>query len=281
MIRIRIKKRSSKKILLTLVAILVSIPMIFPLYWILISSLKTDAEIFATPQTFFPHHIIFDNYIEQLQAAGTLQAFFNSLLIAGGSMILSVSLAVPCAYGLAKFRMYGKGVFIMTFLVTQMLPSSLVLTPLFLTYNKLNLLNTYWAPILSTATISIPFVVLVLRPIFREIPGEIEEAARIDGCNRFTAFFRIILPLGKSGLVTAMTFSFIYGWNDLIYSITFNSLEILRPMTAAIYNYIDLYGTRWNMIMAYGIILVIPIVIIFVFLQKYVVDGLISGSVKG
>lgn len=270
-----------KNVIWTIIAILVSIPMLFPLYWILISSLKTDAEVFATPQTFYPHKIMFQNYIEQITASGTLQSFKSSCIIAISSMLIAVALAVPCAYGLARFRMHGKKLMIMIFLVTQMLPCSLLLTPLFLSYSRFGLLNTYWAPILSTCTISVPFVVLILRPIFADMPKELEEAARIDGCNRITAFIRIILPLSKSGLVTAMVFSFIYAWNDLVYSITFNSSEALRPMTSTIYNYIDLYGTRWNMIMAYGIILVLPIVFVFVFLQRYVVEGLISGSVKG
>ena len=149
-----------------------------------------------------------------------------------------------------------------------MLPSSLILTPLYLIFSKVGLLNTYFAPILATATISIPFVVLVLRPIFGSLPKELEEAARIDGCNRFSAFIRVILPISRNGTVTGLAFCFIYGWNDLMYSITFNMKEVLRPMTSTIYNYISLYGMKWNYIMAYGVILAFPVLILFVALQK-------------
>lgn len=269
------------KLLFFLLALLVCIPMLFPLYWIIISSLKSDTEIFSKVQTFWPKTIMWQNYVKQFEAPGMMTAIKSSFVVSTASMVISMLLSVPAAYGLARFRMRLRKPFIMTFLVTQMLPTSLMLTPLFLIYSRLNLLNNYWSAILSTATISIPFVVLILRPIFAAIPRELEEAASIDGCSGFAAFVRIILPIAKNGTVTAMCFSFVYAWNDLIYSITFNTKDYLRPLTTMIYNYINMYGTQWNMIMAYGVILVLPVLVMFIFLQRYIVDGLVSGAVKG
>lgn len=277
----RLSRNKRKRLLLTVIALLVSIPMLFPLYWIIVNSLKSDAEIFSKVQTLLPSQPMWQNYVEQLQEPSMTTAMKSSFIISIASMFLSVILAIPAAYGLARFQMRLKKPFIMTFLVTQMLPTSLMLTPLFLIFNKVNLLNNYWSVILSTATISIPFIVLVLRPIFAGIPKELEEAAKIDGCSGFKAFLYIILPVTKSGTVTAMCFAFVYAWNDLIYSITFNTADGMRPLTTMIYNYINMYGTRWNMIMAYGVILVLPVLLIFIFLQKYIVDGLVSGAVKG
>lgn len=274
-------KQRNKSIVYTILAILIAIPLLFPLYWVVISSLKGDTEIFRKIPTFFPEKVVLDPYISQLANPDTLRAIRNSFIIAIGSTVISIILSVCCAYGLARFRFSGKKIMIMTFLVTQMLPSSLILTPLYLIFSKVGLLNTYFAPILATATISIPFVVLVLRPIFGSLPKELEEAARIDGCNRFSAFIRVILPISRNGTVTGLAFCFIYGWNDLMYSITFNMKEVLRPMTSTIYNYISLYGMKWNYIMAYGVILAFPVLILFVALQKYIVEGLVSGSVKG
>lgn len=274
-------KQRNKSIVYTILAILIAIPLLFPLYWVVISSLKGDTEIFRKIPTFFPEKVLLDPYISQLANPDTLRAIRNSFIIAIGSTVISIILSVCCAYGLARFRFSGKKIMIMTFLVTQMLPSSLILTPLYLIFSKVGLLNTYFAPILATATISIPFVVLVLRPIFGSLPKELEEAARIDGCNRFSAFIRVILPISRNGTVTGLAFCFIYGWNDLMYSITFNMKEVLRPMTSTIYNYISLYGMKWNYIMAYGVILAFPVLILFVALQKYIVEGLVSGSVKG
>lgn len=274
-------KKRNKNIVYTLLAVLIAIPLLFPIYWVIISSLKGDAEIFRKIPTFFPEKIVLETYISQLTTPETLRAIKNSFIIASGSTALSILLSVPCAYGLARFRFRGKKVMIMTFLVTQMLPSSLILTPMYLIFSKIQILNTYYAPIIATATISIPFVILVLRPIFAGLPKELEEAARIDGCNRLTAFIHVILPIAKNGTVTGLAFCFIYGWNDLMYSITFNMDETLRPMTTTIYNYMDLYGMKWNYIMAYGVILSFPVLLLFVGLQKYIVDGLVSGSVKG
>ena len=274
-------KQRNKSIVYTILAILIAIPLLFPLYWVVMGSLKGDTEIFRKIPTFFPEKVVLDPYISQLTNPDTLRAIRTSFIIAIGSTVISIILSVCCAYGLARFRFSGKKIMIMTFLVTQMLPSSLILTPLYLIFSKVGLLNTYFAPILATATISIPFVVLVLRPIFGSLPKELEEAARIDGCNRFSAFIRVILPISRNGTVTGLAFCFIYGWNDLMYSITFNMKEVLRPMTSTIYNYISLYGMKWNYIMAYGVILAFPVLILFVALQKYIVEGLVSGSVKG
>lgn len=275
------KPKKMKKIVYFILAVIVSIPMLFPFYWILISSLKSDGEIFLRIPTFWPKVMMWSNYVEQFQSSGMGTALKSSFIIAVVSMIVSIALSVPAAYGLARFKTKMTKIFIMIFLVTQMLPTSLTLTPMYLIFNKLHLLNNYFSAIFSTATISIPFIILVLRPIFLAIPYELEEAAYIDGCSNFAAFVKIILPTAKSGIVTGMCFSFVYAWNDLIYSITFNTKDSLRPLTTIIYNYLNMYGTQWNMIMAYGVIMIIPVLLIFIFLQRFIIKGFIAGAVKG
>jgi multiple sugar transport system permease protein len=161
-----------------------------------------------------------------------------------------------------------------------MLPATLLLTPMYLAYARLGILNTYLAPIFSDCTISIPFVVLILRTYFLGLPKGVEDAAKIDGCNPLQVFLKIILPMSQPGLVTAGAFSFLFAWNDLIYAMTFMPQKKLWPMTAGIYNFMGKYGTQWNAIMAYGTLLVIPVIIMFVFLQKYIVGGLTQGAVK-
>lgn len=264
------------------IAVLVVIIFLFPIYWVVVSSLKMDQEIFRKPPTLIPLLPTLAAYIQQFTGTSSVfRPFLNSVIVAVGSMIICLALSVPAAYGLARYKVKGSKFFMLVFLVTQMLPASLVLTPLYLIYSKLGLLNNYLAPILSTATVSVPFVILMLRPIFLNCPIELEEAARIDGCNRFLAFIRIIVPISKPGIVTAFSFGFIMAWNDLAYSMTFNTKEAMRPMTAGIYQFLTLYGTRWNMIMAYGVLLILPIVILFMSLQKHIVSGLVSGAVKG
>ncbi len=268
-----------KNILLSAAAVIIACIFLFPLYWIVVNSFKLDSEIFAGTPTLWPEDFTLKAYKDQLGSLSVTMK--NSVIIAAGSMLLSLCLSVPAAYGLARYKVRGMKVFVLIFLITQMLPASLVLTPLFLIFSKLGILNSYWAPILSTATISIPFIVLMLRPGFLSMPKELEDAAKIDGCNALTAFFRIAIPISKPTVITAACFSFVFAWNDLAYSMTFNTKEVMRPMTSAIYTFMNQYGTKWNSIMAYGVLLILPSCIIFVTMQKHIVEGMTSGSVKG
>jgi multiple sugar transport system permease protein len=264
------------------IALLIAAVFLFPFYWIFASSIKTDAEIFILPPTLFPRQVTLRGYYEQFVGEYSVLSFArNSFIIAICAMSVSFVFAVPAAYGISRFRIPGARLIIMLFLVTQMLPSALVLTPLFLTFSRLNLLNTYVAPVLAVSTGTIPFTLLVLRPMFLACPKEIEEAARIDGCNRISAFLLVVVPVIKSGLVTVCCFGFVHGWNDLVYSLTFNTRREMFPMTSAIYNIMNQYGIRWNWVMAYGCILVTPPILIFIFAQKYVISGLVGGAVKG
>ncbi len=268
-----------RKICLNIFGVLIAVFFLFPIYWIVINSLKMDGEIFSSTPTFWPREFTLKAYQDQI--SNLMGPLKNSIIIACGSMLLSMCLSIPAGYGLARYRVKGMKFFVLIFLITQMLPASLVLTPLFLTFSKMSLLNTYFAPILSTATISIPFTILLLRPNFLSMPKELEDSAKIDGCNAFTSFIRIAIPITKPAVITAGCFSFVMSWNDLAYSMTFNTRADMRPMTAAIYNFMNQYGTKWNSIMAYGVLLILPTCIIFVTMQKHIVSGLVSGSVKG
>lgn len=269
-----------RKLGMDLIAMLIAVLFLFPLYWILISSFKTDVEIFNKNISFFPRDFSISPWLTQLGDNDFLYSLRNSFIIATSNMLLSTVLGCAAAYGLAHFRTPGKRIIILIFLVTQMMPGSLLLTPLYLMFTNARLLNSFPAPVMAIATGSIPFIVIIMRPFFLSLPRSLDEAARIDGCNAFTSFLRIMLPIARTGLVTCMVFCFLHGWNDLIYSMTFNIKAVMRPLTANIYKFMDKYGTKWNQIMAYGTILVIPVLIIFVGLQRFIIGGLTSGAVK-
>ncbi|MEI0532208.1 carbohydrate ABC transporter permease [Brachyspira pilosicoli] len=277
----KIKKELLREIILSAIGILITCVFLFPLLIILFSSLKTEAEIFSSNMTLLPKKIDISSYIDQFKNFNILRAFLNSFIIALFSTMLSLMLSIPCSYGLARYNIPLKKSILLVFLLTQLLPTSLILTPLFIMFTKLKLINSYVGPILATATVSIPFTILIMRTIFIKAPKELEEAGKIDGCTSFQTFIKIFLPISKPGLITAASFSFIMAWNDLIFSMTFNNNANLRPMTAGIYNFMSTYGTQWNRIMAYAVLLVLPVVVIFVLLQKYIVGGLLEGSVKG
>ena len=254
---------------------------IFPLYWMIVTSLKTQVEIFEIPTPLWPRNLTFEAFQKQFESSSeTLTGFKNSIIISIGAAAIATILSIPASYGLARFRFKAKKSLILFFLVTQMLPSTLILTPLYIMFSKMNLLNTFWAPIIADATLGLPFSVIILRTYFISVPKELDEAARIDGCDSFTAFFKVMMPLARPGIVVAAVFSFVYAWGDLIYGITFISNPKLRPITASIYNYVQQKQTLWNATMAFGIITIIPIVLIFIFMQKYIVSGLTNGAVK-
>lgn len=276
----RTPKESRRNIILCVIAVLIAVVFLFPIYWILAMSFKTDAESFGKIVTYYPHTFTIEPWVMNLTDREFLSSLKNSLLIAVFSMVISMVFGVPAAYGMGRYKVPGRKGFLLTFLVTQMLPASLMLTPMYLIFNKLHLLGTYLGPAIAIASGSVPFIVVTLRPYFKGVPTALDDAARIDGCGVFQAFFRIMIPAIKTGVITVVVISFLNGWNDLAYSMTFNVKPEMRPLTANIYKFQSKYGTKWNCIMAYGAILVLPVILLFVFLQKYIVGGLTAGAVK-
>nr|WP_076779838.1 carbohydrate ABC transporter permease [Lachnoclostridium phocaeense] len=275
------KKEKRNRIFLVIVGALVFVIFIFPLYWMLVTALKTQVEIFEIPTPLWPRNLTLDAFADQLSSSSdTLRGFKNSAIISVGAMIISTILAIPAAYGLARFKFKGRKIMILLFLITQMLPSTLVLTSLYIMFSRLGLLNSYIAPMLADATLGIPFSVIILRTYFLSIPKELDEAAKIDGCGHLQAFIKVMLPIAKPGVVVAAVFSFVYAWGDLIYGITFITDPNMRPITSSIYNYVQQYQTLWNSTMAFGIIAILPVILIFIFMQKYIVSGLTNGAVK-
>jgi multiple sugar transport system permease protein len=271
------KKRN---VILCAISVVIAVVFLFPIYWLVSMSFKTDAESFGKIVTYFPRTFSVEPWVLNLSDKDFLYSLRNSFVIALLAMSISLVLGVPTAYGMGRYTVRGNRGFLLTFLVTQMLPASLMLTPMYLIFSRLGILNTFFSPPLAIASGSIPFIVVTLRPYFRSIPTSLDDAARIDGCGVLRAFFQIMIPAIKVGIVTVATITFLGGWNDLAYSMTFNVKPEMRPLTANIYKFQSKYGTRWNCIMAYGCILVIPVVLTFVFLQKYIVSGMTAGSVK-
>ena len=205
----------------------------------------------------------------------------NSVIIAFSATVLGIVLSVPASYGLARFKTRFVAILLFIFLVAQMLPSSLILTPLFMTFKKLGILNNYLSAILSDATLTIPFSVIVLRTYFKDIPKELDEAATIDGCNAWQTFLKVMLPICKPGVATAVAMSLFMAWGDMVFSLTFLTKEELKPISLILYKAMGELGVRWEILMAYATLIVLPILIIFIFMQKYIVSGMTAGSVKG
>ena len=273
-------REARRNLILCIIAIAIAVFFLFPLYWLISMSFKSDAESFGKIVTYYPHTFTIEPWLKNLMDKDFIASLKNSIFIALCAMTISMVFGVPAAYGMGRYTIPGTRGFMLTFLVTQMLPASLMLTPMYLIFNKLGLLGSYWGPAIAIASGSVPFIVVTLRPYFKGVPTALDDAARIDGCNVYQAFFRIMLPAIKTGIITVVVISFLNGWNDLAYSMTFNVKPEMRPLTANIYRFQSKWGTKWNCIMAYGTILVTPVVLLFVFLQKYSVGGLTAGAVK-
>ncbi|NLM12179.1 MAG: carbohydrate ABC transporter permease [Epulopiscium sp.] len=278
-----VKPSNKTNILYCTISLVVLCILLFPLYWILVTSLKTEQEIFQIPPTFWPEVLNLKSYLAQLENGdfNMFRSFGNSLIISLGAMMISIILAVPASYGIAKYDFKGKRSIIFGFLITQMLPVSVLLTPLFIMFKNFNIYNTFWATIFADATIGIPFSILILKNYFASIPKELEEAAYIDGCNRFTAFIKVLIPIAKPGVAVCGVFSFLYAWGDLAYGMTFIIDQQKRPITAGIFNFMGQYGTKWSYLTAFAVVTIIPVALIFILMQKYIISGMTSGAVKG
>lgn len=260
--------------------VLVSI-YLFPVYWMVISSLKTNAGIFAYPPEFFPNAPTLDAYREAvLENPIVRTAIRNSAIIALGTMVLTLILAAPAAYALARLRLPGGIVVLLLLLISQLLPAIVIATPLFVLFSQLGLVSSYQALIIANTTATLPFAVIILRPFFLAIPRELESAAMVDGDTRFGAFLRIVLPLVRSGLLTVAVFTFLIAWGEFVFALSLNNRESVQPITVAMNAFIGQYGTEWNNIMAVATTVALPIIVIFASLQRYIVGGITAGSTK-
>lgn len=263
-----------------LCAILVSV-YLFPVYWMVATSLKAQRAIFAIPPKFVPWPPTFESYQDAvLNNPVVARSLLNSTIIGLGTTALTLLLAVPAAYALARLRLRFTVAFALLLLISQMLPSINIALPLFVIFSRVGLVNSYPALIVANATVTVPFAIVVLRPFFLTVPGEVIEASRVDGSTRFGAFWRMALPLATPGLVTVAALTFLMAWGEFVFGLTLATTEEMQPITVALSQIITQFGTRWNDLMAVSTIVALPIVLFFVFLQRYIVGGLTAGSLK-
>ena len=265
----------------TLVATLIVIIYLFPVYWMVATSLKTSSAIFASPPQVVPSPIVLNAYVQAvINNPATIHAVINSAIISVGTMLLTLLLAAPAAYALARLHLRGGTLMTLLLLITQLLPAIVIATPLFVLFSRIGLLNSYPALILADTTFTLPFAVIILRPFFLTVPAELEAAAKIDGCTQLTAFVRVVLPLVQAGLVTVGAFAFLMAWGEFLFALALNTNENVQPVTVALNKFIGQYGTQWDKLMAVATTIALPIIVIFASLQRYIVGGLVAGSVK-
>jgi multiple sugar transport system permease protein len=275
----RLRKHQTTSIISTIIGILLTAIMLFPLYWMLINSFETTREMFSIPVALFPSHLTIEPYVSVLQTQ--LPHLATSLIVALGAALISILIATPAAYALAHFRLRVTLLLVFFLLLTQMIPTVTLATPMFLIFNQFNLLNSYPGLILADTTYAVPFAVLILRTFFLSVPYELAQAAFVDGTGEWGAFVRVILPLIAPGVITAGLFAFLFAWGDFIYALTLNTTNAIQPVTLSIYTYIGQYSDFWNSAMAVATLASIPTAILLVLFQRYITAGLTAGAIKG
>jgi multiple sugar transport system permease protein len=276
-----ISRRSRPKWHLTVVGIVLVGLFIFPLYWMISTSLKPPDQLFTQPPTWIPTQFDLSNYMVAVFDNDQMKrALRNSVVISVGTTILTLMLATPAAYALARLRLRWTGLLLLPFLIAQLLPAINIALPMFALFSQVGLVNTYAGIILADTVNVLPFAVIVFRPFYLTIPRELEEAAAIDGATRSQTFLRIVLPLVRPGLVTVGVFAFVITWGEFIFGLTLATRQELQPVTVTLNSFIGLYGTQWGPLMAASTIVAIPIVIVFVLFQRHITGGLAAGAVK-
>ena len=254
---------------------------LFPLYWILITSFKTPGAIFSYPLTYWPEEFSIINYVTLFQKTNFGTYVLNSLIVATAAATIATFISMLSAYVLARFEFRSKSAVLMAFLVTQMIPTFIALGPLYLLMVKLNLVDNRFGLTLIYVAVSIPFCTIMLRGFFANIPDALEEAAMIDGCSRFGALFRVIVPIMKPGIVAAFIFNFVNSWNELFLSVTLMNKDENKTIPTALNGFISSFNIDWGSMSAAAVLTILPTMVLFAFASRYIVQGLTAGAVKG
>jgi multiple sugar transport system permease protein len=254
----------------------------FPFLWMIDTALKPINEVRSSNPTFLIKNPTLGNFSNILFHSKFVVFFGNSMLVAGTTTVLSIMVSIFSGYALSRFT-HHRGVKFagVTMLMSQMIPGVLLLIPLYMTMSKLGLLNTYASLILAYTTFMVPLCTFMLKGFFDSIPYEMEESAEIDGCSKVGIIFRIILPVSIPSLLATSLFAFVNAWNEFMFGFVFINDEAHRTLTPGITLFKGLYTTDWGSIMSASVLAVLPVVIIFTYLQRFLIEGMTAGAVKG
>jgi multiple sugar transport system permease protein len=253
---------------------------LFPVYWMYVSSFKTSSELNASPPTIFPTAPTLASYIWIFTRENIGRYLGNSLFLSTSVTLLTLGLATGAAYALARVRSFWMDVMLVGIMLSQVLPPALLATPMFVIFRQIDLINTQTAVILATTTKTLPFAVIMLRTTFAQIPIELEEAARVDGCSRLKAFFLVTLPLAKIGYIVVGTLCFLLAYGEFVYPVSLVNKNELQPATVGLYGFVGADYSDWSNAMAFASVFVTPVIVVFVLLQRRIVSGLTAGALK-
>ncbi|HHU03341.1 MAG: carbohydrate ABC transporter permease [Christensenellales bacterium] len=274
------KEKTFRVLFLYLPIMLFLIFLLFPFYWMLVTSLKTSQEIRMLPIVYFPSSPSLDSYRYLFEQFNFLHPLRNSLFIAVLTTIISLTVSTLAAYSFSRFRFKGRNFFMSLFLLNNMFPTVLLLIPLFTIMRSIKLLYTPYSLVLSYTTFTIPFSIWLLHGYLSDLPLTIEEAAMVDGASRPKAFLAVLMPILLPCILATGVYIFMQSWNEYTFAVLFTN-EKSRTVPVALKMLVGSFGVQWELISAGGVITVIPVCIMFFFAQKRLVSGLTAGAVKG
>jgi multiple sugar transport system permease protein len=270
------------------VATLVTALYLLPLLWMVATSVKPPSEIIQTPPVLITTSPQIESYKSILGLpndrpelyVSTISYLKNSIIIASATMALTLLLAIPAAYGLARFRLRGARVIILAVLVAQMLPSALLVMPLFVTVRSVGLYGSQLAVIIADTALALPLGIILLQTSIRQVPREIEEAAWVDGASRSRTLTQVVVPLVRPALVAVAVLSFLMAWGEFVFALSFLPDVETQPISLGVFQFVGMYKTQWDSMMAFATVVAVPAVIALLLLRGQFTSGLTAGSVK-
>ena len=255
--------------------------MLFPLYWMVNTSLKPNSEVFQLPPTFYSDNWSFDAFRSLLENKPIGRYFLNSLIVAGGTTIIALALASLAAYGLTRFHVRIEALIILSLLFIKMLPEALLVVPFYGLIADVGMLNSYVSLIAVYCSFALPFAVWMLIGFFRAIPRELDEAAVMDGATRLQTFYMVVLPLARPGLAAVAMVTFLTAWNAYLWSLVLTTDPSMYVLPVGIATLKGEYQILWNELMAAAVIAVLPVLAIYSVFERHLVAGITAGAVKG
>jgi len=269
-----------RRLLRGLVSAVIVVAALFPIFWGLMTSLKPARDIVQFPPSLLPATVTFEHYVSIFKA-GAFGFLLNSLLVSAGTVALCLGIGALAAYGLARFEFPGKRAVMVAIIAVMSIPVASLLIPTYTLIAEIGLVNTHTGLILVYSAYQLPIVIWILAAYYQSLPIELEWSAMMDGYSRMQALWKVVLPLSRPGLIAAGLFVVVFAWNDFVVAVTLLSSEETRTLPIGIYNFLGFYGREWGPLLAASMVSTIPLLVIFVILQRYFMAGMTNGSVKG
>jgi multiple sugar transport system permease protein len=251
-----------------------------PFLWMVLTSLKTDAEAVRIPPSIWPEEPTLDGYVQILRYGDFPTYFMNSFIVAFGSAALSTAIGALGGYGLSRFKFRGRAIILATVLFSQVLPGILLVGPYFEMLSRVGLYNSYLGLILAFTSLTLPFSLWMLKGYTDTVPRDLDDAAMVDGCTSLGAFRRVIFPLVAPGVVATLVFAFLLAWGDLLWALVLTSGDDMATLTLGLSRLVTQFRTVWPQLMAGSVVAAVPSIVLYVWLQRYLVEGISGGAVK-